>query len=58
MSRPEGSKNKKGVSKFCSKGHDIVLVGRTKSGNCKICQQQYYKERWEFIRKNFPKSSL
>jgi hypothetical protein len=56
MSRPKGSKNKKGVDKFCSKGHEIDLVGRTDSGNCKQCQRDYYKSRWEFIRKNFKES--
>jgi hypothetical protein len=58
MSRLKGSKNKKGVSEFCSKGHDISIVGRTKAGNCKLCQQEYFKKRWDFIRKNFPKDSL
>lgn len=37
----------------CSKGHDISLLGRTKSGNCKQCNTNYYKERWDFIRKQF-----
>lgn len=39
----------------CSKGHDISIVGRTKSGNCKQCQSDYYRVRREFIRNNFPK---
>jgi len=39
----------------CSKGHVIADVGRTKSGSCKKCQSDYYKERWNFIRKQFPK---
>jgi hypothetical protein len=39
----------------CSKGHDISIVGRTKSRNCKQCQSDYYKERREFIKKYFPK---
>jgi hypothetical protein len=43
---------------ICSKGHDINLVGRTKSGNCKMCHQEYYKARWLFIKNNFPKESL
>jgi hypothetical protein len=58
MARLKGSKNKKGVSKFCFKGHDISLVGRTDSGNCKQCLRDYYRVRREFIRKNFPKESL
>jgi hypothetical protein len=40
----------------CTKGHNIAEVGRTKSGNCKVCNQEYYKIRREFIKKNFPKS--
>lgn len=40
----------------CSKGHDLSIVGKTKSRNCKQCQSDYYKVRREFIRKNFPKS--
>jgi hypothetical protein len=58
MARLKGSKNKKGVSKFCSKGHEIVIVGRTKAGNCKQCQSDYFKKRWEFIRANYPKDTL
>ena len=58
MSRPEGSKNKKGVDKFCSKGHEIDLVGRTDSGNCKKCQSDYYKVRREFIKEHFNEKSL
>ena len=41
---------------ICSKGHDISVVGRTKAGNCKQCQSDYYKARWEFIKKNFKES--
>ena len=41
----------------CPKGHIIAKVGRTKAGNCKKCQSDYYKERWDFIRKQFPKDS-
>jgi hypothetical protein len=37
----------------CSNGHDISVVGRTKAGNCKQCQSEYYKARWDFVRKNF-----
>lgn len=44
------------IKETCSKGHDISIVGRTKSGNCKLCNQEYYKIRREFIRDNFPKS--
>jgi hypothetical protein len=43
---------------ICSKGHDISVVGRTKAGNCKKCQSEYYKERWDFIRKQFPKEDI
>jgi hypothetical protein len=39
----------------CSKGHIIADVGRTKSGNCKKCNQDYYKIRREFIKEHFPK---
>ena len=56
MARLKGSKNKKGIAKFCSKGHNIALVGRTKSGNCKQCQSDYYKIRRQFVKDNFPKS--
>ena len=44
------------VKETCIKGHNIALVGRTKSGNCKQCQSDYYKVRREFIRDNFPKT--
>lgn len=37
----------------CSKGHNIAVVGRTKAGNCKKCQSEYYKARWQFVRENF-----
>lgn len=37
----------------CKNNHEIATVGRTPSGNCKQCQSEYYKKRWDFIRKNF-----
>jgi hypothetical protein len=37
----------------CSKGHIIAEVGRTKSGNCKKCKQEYSKIRQQFIKDNF-----
>jgi hypothetical protein len=37
----------------CSKGHDISVVGRTKSGNCKKCKQEYSQVRQQFIKDNF-----
>jgi len=39
----------------CSKGHDTTICGRTKAGNCKLCQKEYFKKRWDFIRSSFPK---
>jgi hypothetical protein len=62
MARLKGSKDKeirkqRAKEKFCSKGHNISVVGRTKSGNCKKCQSDYYKERREFIRKYFNKKA-
>lgn len=39
----------------CAKGHDTSLTGRTPSGNCKQCQSDYYKSRWQFIKDNYPK---
>ena len=35
----------------CSKGHIIAEVGRTKAGACRKCQSDYYKIRWNLIRK-------
>jgi hypothetical protein len=49
-------KDKRGGSKpkaQCNKGHNISEVGRTKAGNCKKCQAEYYRVRREFIRKYF-----
>jgi len=37
----------------CAKGHNIAVVGRTKSGNCKQCKSDYYRVRREFIRDHF-----
>jgi hypothetical protein len=37
----------------CKNGHDISVVGRTKSGNCKQCKSDYYRIRREFIKKYF-----
>ncbi len=37
----------------CSKGHDIFIVGRTSSGNCKQCKRDYYRIRWQFASKHF-----
>jgi hypothetical protein len=37
----------------CKNNHDIAVVGRTPSGNCKKCQSDYYRKRWDFIRRNF-----
>jgi hypothetical protein len=37
----------------CKNGHDISVVGRTKSGNCKKCKSDYYKKRWQFVTKHF-----
>jgi hypothetical protein len=42
----------------CSKGHDISIVGRNSSGNCKQCRSDYDRVRREFIKKHFPKESL
>jgi hypothetical protein len=52
-------KNKPGPKpkNLCSKGHNISTTGRTKSGNCKQCQSDYYKIRREFIRKHFNKNT-
>lgn len=38
--------------RFCTKGHDKDVVGRTKgdSGNCNLCQLEYRKEHEEIIR--------
>ena len=41
----------------CSKGHIIAEVGRTKNGNCKQCQHDYYKVRREFIKEHFNKEN-
>jgi hypothetical protein len=37
----------------CKNGHNISVVGRTSSGNCKKCQSDYYKARWKFATKRF-----
>lgn len=41
----------------CSKGHDISVVGRNKSGNCKQCDKEWHKARWDWIKKTFPKNT-
>lgn len=38
---------------LCSKGHDTNIFGRTKSGNCKKCKQEYSQIRQKFIKDNF-----
>jgi hypothetical protein len=50
------SKNKRGGSKpkpICKNGHDISIVGRNSSGNCRKCRQEYDAIRREFIREYF-----
>jgi hypothetical protein len=49
MNKKSGPK----IKPTCSKGHDISVVGRTKSGNCKQCKSDYYRIRREFIKKYF-----
>lgn len=41
----------------CKNGHKISEVGHTKSGNCKKCQKEYFKARWDWIKKTFPKNT-
>lgn len=56
MSPEKEPKGKRGGSKpkpICKNGHDISIVGRDKSGNCKKCKQEYSRIRWEFIKNNF-----
>jgi hypothetical protein len=52
---PEKSKTTRKHNAKCSRGHDISIVGRTKSRNCKQCLRDYQAIRREFIKKNFPK---
>jgi hypothetical protein len=58
MARLKGSRDKKdrkirNKKLTCSKGHDIAVVGRNSSGNCKKCRYEYDAVRREFIRKYF-----
>ena len=58
MARLKGSKDKKarksrGKSLTCAKGHSIAVVGRNSSGHCNECHKEYYRKRWEFIKKNY-----
>jgi hypothetical protein len=57
MARPKGSKNKnprpdKGRPRkkklFCINGHEIAVVGRTKSGSCIQCSKDYYITHRDF----------
>jgi hypothetical protein len=41
----------------CSNGHNIEIVGRTKAGNCKQCDKEWHKARWDWVKKTFPKPS-
>jgi hypothetical protein len=58
MARLKGSKDKKQRKKrakslTCTKGHDIAVVGRNSSGNCRKCRQEYDAIRRKFIREHF-----
>jgi hypothetical protein len=52
MSRKKGSKNK--VHKqFCLNGHDVLICGRSNTGNCRDCERarglQYYQDHTEEV---------
>ena len=46
------------IKPTCSKGHNILIVGRTKSGNCKKCKKEYSQVRQQFIKEHFNEQKL
>jgi hypothetical protein len=46
------------LKQFCSKGHNVLICGREKSGNCKECGREYRRKRYKphpriYIKKQF-----
>jgi hypothetical protein len=36
---------------FCKNGHEIAVVGRNKSGNCKQCMREYLQDYYQNVTK-------